>query len=145
MRFNKVLKACLCGSIIAHNENAVELAKKFKREAVRVRLPSGYPKHLCAGVIYRRRYSDLPLPLYGAGRAVPFKLARGSGSDGHSPRNHFPAGRKNCGKSALLHGGSAFAGGSLFACTLVWQVNTRRFARTTIGRISKQRGCEKTQ
>ena len=26
------------------NENAVELAKKFKREAVRVRLPSGYPQ-----------------------------------------------------------------------------------------------------
>ena len=43
MRFNKVLKACLCDRIIARNENAVELAKKSKREAIWVRFPSGKP------------------------------------------------------------------------------------------------------
>ena len=43
MRFNKALQACLCGSIIARNENAVELAKKSKREAIWVRFPSGNP------------------------------------------------------------------------------------------------------
>ncbi|MBQ3431881.1 MAG: hypothetical protein IJG23_03760, partial [Clostridia bacterium] len=41
MCFNKALQACLCGSIIARNENAVELAKKSKREAIWVRFPSG--------------------------------------------------------------------------------------------------------
>ncbi|MBQ6381781.1 MAG: hypothetical protein IJJ41_09340, partial [Clostridia bacterium] len=46
MRFNKALQACLCGSIIARNENAVELAKKSKREAIWVRFPSGKPNAL---------------------------------------------------------------------------------------------------
>jgi hypothetical protein len=45
MCFNKALQACLCGSIIARNENAVELAKKSKREAIWVRFPSGKPKN----------------------------------------------------------------------------------------------------
>ena len=36
----------LCDRIIARNENAVELAKKSKREAIWVRFPSGNPTRL---------------------------------------------------------------------------------------------------